>query len=273
LPARLFSAAVTCAAMAYLLAIVGLPVGTLFYEAFAEGWDAFVAALRDENTQHALWLTVKVCAIVVPINTLFGLAAAWVLARQRFVGHGALAAFVNLPMALAPTIAGLLIVLVYSPTLGLLAGPVEASGWQIVFAPPAMVIATLLVTLPLVALELLPTLEQLEVAEEQAAITLGANAWQTFFRVILPAVRWSLVYGIVLCTAKAAGEFGAVSAVSGKTIGETMTLTLHVEQAYTDYETVKAYASSTVLTLLSVGTLILHLILPSQHRSAPATNE
>ncbi|MDB5327079.1 MAG: sulfate transporter permease subunit CysW [Phycisphaerales bacterium] len=275
-------------AVTYLIVIVGLPVGAIFYNAFAEGREAFMDALRDDETQHALKLTVMVCLAVVPLNAIFGLAAAWVLARHRFMGRSALAALVNLPLALAPTIAGLLIVLVYSPSLGLLRWPINtANDWlhahpdwqqrlhfddvQIVFAFPGLFLATLLVTVPLVALEVLPSLEQLDPTEAQAARTLGATGWQTFWRVTLPAIRWSVLYGVVLCTAKAAGEFGAVSGVSGRLIGETNTLTLHIERSYAEWENTKAFASATLLTALSVGTLIVNLLLTRGHAKRSAS--
>ena len=247
--------------VAYLLALVGFPIAAVVYNAFAEGWEAFRDAILDDETQHALRLTLLVCAIVVPLNTIFGLAAAWVLARQRFVCRGTLAAFVNLPLALSPTIVGLLIVLAYSPTIGMLREPVNALHLKILFATPALVLATLLVTMPLVALEVLPSLEHLDGSEEQAAMTLGATAWQTFRKVIFPAIRWSVVYGVVLCLAKAAGEFGAVSGVSGKLIGETNTLTLHIERTYGEWETTQAFASSTLLTGLALITLLINLVL------------
>lgn len=267
---RLLPIVIGLFAVGYLVVIVGLPVGAIFYNAFAEGREAFMDALRDEETQHALKLTVTVCAAVVPLNTIFGLAAAWVLARHHFIGRSALAALVNLPLALAPTIAGLLIVLVYSPSIGLLHGPVEASGAKIVFAWPGLVLATLLVTVPLVALEVLPSLEQLDPTDAQAARTLGATGWQTFWRVTLPAIRWSVLYGIVLCTAKAAGEFGAVSGVSGRLIGETNTLTLHIERSYAEWENTKAFASATLLAALAVGTLVVNLLLTRGHAKRSA---
>lgn len=248
-------------AVAYLLVIVGLPVAAIFKEAFADGWQTFVDAVRDDETQHAMKLTLIVCAIVVPLNTIFGLACAWVLARHRFRGLGLLATFTNLPLAIAPTIAGLLIVLVYSPTIGLFHTPIEASGVKILFAWPGLVLATLLVTLPIVAIEVLPSLEQLDPSEAQAARTLGATGWQTFRKVVLPAIRWSVLYGVVLCTAKAAGEFGAVSATSGRLIGETNTLTLHIERSYAEYDATKAFASSTLLTALALGTIVLNVVL------------
>lgn len=252
-------------AIAYLLIIVGLPVVAIFWQAFAEGREAFVEALRHEETQHALKLTAGVCAVVIPLNTIFGVAAAWILARHHFRFRGLLAAMINLPLALAPTIAGLLIVLVYSPTIGLFHRPVAASGVQILFAFPGLVLATLLVTLPLVALEVLPSLEQLDPAEAQAARTLGATGWQTFRKVVLPAIRWSVVYGVVLCTARAAGEFGAVTSVSGRMIGETNTLTLHIERSYSEFEMTKAFASSTLLTGLAGFTLLVNVLLTRKH--------
>ena len=267
---RILPVLIGLVSVAYLLVIVGLPVASIFKEAFAEGWQAFVDAVKAEDTQHALWLTIKTCAVVVPLNTIFGLACAWVLARHRFRGTSTLAAFVNLPLAIAPTIAGLLIVLVYSPTIGLLHGPVETLelwgahhfpgyNFKILYAFPGIVLSTLLVTLPLVAMEVLPSLEQLDPSEAQAARTLGATGWQTFRKVVLPAIRWSVLYGVVLCTAKAAGEFGSVSTTSGRLIGKTNTLTLHIERSYAEYESTKAYASSVLLTGLAVFTIILNV--------------
>lgn len=271
-------------AVGYLLVIVGLPVGAIVYHALALGTEAFWNALTEDETIHALKLTLAVIAIAVPMNTVFGLAAAWVLARHKFFGKGALAALVNLPIALAPTIAGLFIVLLYSPRkeIGLLARPINAinewlianPSWQqflhidqvqILFAFPSLVLATVLVTMPMVALEVLPTLEQTDPTEAQAARTLGANGWQTFWRVVLPAIRWSVLYGVILCLAKAAGEFGAVSAVSGRLIGETNTLTLHIERSYAEAygpeEEIKAYAPAVVLLSLAVFTLLVSTVM------------
>lgn len=252
--------------LGYLLSIVALPVGVIFYQAFAEGREALWDALTDDETLHALKLTLCVCAVVVPLNTIFGLAAAWILARHQFRGKGLLAAMVNLPLAMAPTIAGLLVVLAYSPTIGLLRAPVNAAGVKILFAFPGLVIATLLVTLPLVALEVLPSLEQIDPTESQAARTLGATGWQTFWRVTLPSIRWSVLYGVVLCTAKAAGEFGSVASVSGMLIGETNTLTLHIERSYAEYETTKAFASASLLTLIAVFTLVVNIVLARRRK-------
>ncbi|MGN6504763.1 MAG: sulfate ABC transporter permease [Tepidisphaeraceae bacterium] len=248
--------------ISYVLLLIGLPVGAVFYNAFLDGWDAFKASITDPETIHAAKLTLSVTALVVPLNALFGLAAAWLLVRDRFIGKSAINLLINLPLAVSPTIMGLMVVLVYSPSVGLLRGLVNRADVQIVFAFPGLVIATLLVTLPLVVREVVPALEVADISEEQAAYILGASKWRTFWRITLPAIRWSLVYGIVLCTAKSVGEFGAVSAVSGHLIGETNTLTLHVERAYADYDSTTAFASATLLMAISLLTLFLQLILP-----------
>jgi sulfate transport system permease protein len=244
-------------AAAYVLALVGLPLANVYAQAFARGVGAFVEGLSSNEALHATRLTLLVVGISVVANTAFGLAAAWIIARHRSIGARIVRTAVDLPLAVSPTVVGLLVLLAWSPNVGLLGGLVRATGARILFAWPGLVLATVLVTLPYVAREVLPALYQLDRAEEEAAHVLGASRWQTFRGVVLPAIRASVLYGVVLCTARAAGEFGAVSVVSGKLIGETNTLTLHVERAYAEYETVAAFAAASLLTTVGILTVVL----------------
>jgi sulfate transport system permease protein len=250
-------AALVLLAAAYVVGLVGLPLANVYGQAFAQGLAAFLAGLAAPEALHAAKLTLLVVGIAVPANTVFGLGAAWVIARREGPAARAVRVAVDLPLAFSPTVVGLLVVLAWSPNLGLLGGPVRASGARILFAWPGLVLATILVTLPYVVREVLPALYQLDPAEEEAAHVLGATRWQTFRRVVFPAIRASVLYGVVLCTARAAGEFGAVSVVSGKLIGETNTLTLHVERAYAEYETVPAFAAATLLTTVGILTVVV----------------
>jgi sulfate/thiosulfate transport system permease protein len=252
--------ALVVAAASYLMLLVGVPLLNVYREAFAGGVSGFVEGISSPEARHAAKLTLLVVAIAVPANTAFGLAAAWVVARRRT----ALARFVrvalDLPLAVSSTVIGLLVVLAWSPTIGLLSGAVRAAQVKVLFAWPALVITTVVVTMPYVAREVLPALYQLERAEEEAATMLGATRWQTFWRVVFPAIRSSVVYGVILCAARAAGEFGAVSVVSGKLIGETNTLTLHVERAYAEYETIPAFAAASLLTSVGIVTVALDVL-------------
>jgi sulfate transport system permease protein len=250
-------AVLVAAAAAYLLLLVGLPLVNVFGEAFAEGLAGFLAGLASPPALHAAKLTLLVVGIAVPVNTAFGLGAAWVIARHRSVAARVVRLTLDLPLAVAPTVIGLLVVLAWSPTIGLMAPLVRGAQLKILFAWPALVLATVLVTLPYVAREVLPALHHVDRAEEEAAMVLGATRWQTFWRVVFPAIRASVLYGVILCAARAAGEFGAVSVVSGKLIGETNTLTLHVERAYAEYESVPAFAAATLLTTVGVATVVL----------------
>jgi sulfate transport system permease protein len=243
-------------AAGYVLALVGLPLANVYGQAFSRGASAFLGGLAAPEAIHAAKLTLLVIAIVVPANTAFGLAAAWVIARRRSVASRMIRLVADLPLAVSPTVVGLLVVLAWSPNVGLLAPLVRATGIRILFAWPGLVLATIVVTLPYVLRELLPALYQLEKAEEEAASVLGATRWQTFWQVVFPAIRASVLYGVILCTARAAGEFGAVSVVSGKLIGETNTLTLQVERAYAEYETVAAFAAASLLTTVGVLTVV-----------------
>jgi sulfate transport system permease protein len=204
---------------------------------------------------HALWLSIVVTAIAVPLNTVFGILCALAIVRRRFRGHGLLNSVVDLPLALSPVVVGLALVLVYGRTGWL--GPAFADwGVRVIFAVPGMVLATIFVSLPFVVREVVPVLRELGDEQEQAAWTLGAGSWQTFRRVTLPAIRWGVAYGVVLTTARSLGEFGAVSVVSGHLSGRTNTLTLHVEERFQSFDPVGTYAASVVLALLAVATLL-----------------
>jgi len=244
-------------AAAYLLFLVGLPLVNVYGEALARGFAGFREGLAAPPARHAVKLTLLVVAIAVPANTAFGLAAAWVIARRRSAAARIVRIAIDLPLAVSSTVIGLLVVLAWSPTIGLLSGVVGASHVKVLFAWPGLVLTTVVVTLPYVAREVLPALYQVDRAEEEAAAVLGASRWQTFWRVIFPAIRSSVLYGVILCAARAAGEFGAVSVVSGKLIGETNTLTLHVERAYAEYESVPAFAAASLLTTVGVLTVAL----------------
>ncbi len=248
------------AAAAYLLLLVGLPIANVYREAFAQGLAGFLDGLASDEARHAAKLTLLVVGLAVPANVALGLAAAWVIARRRSVAARIIRVALDVPLSISPTVIGLLVVLAWSPTIGLLSGAVGASGVKILFAWPGLVLATVLVTLPYVAREILPALYQIDRAEEEAATVLGATRWQTFWRVVFPAIRASVIYGVILCTARAAGEFGAVSVVSGKLIGETNTLTLHVERAYAEYESIPAFAAASLLSTVGVLTVALDVL-------------
>ena len=244
------------AALAYLAAIVAAPVSLVFWRAFEQGLDAAWASVTTPEALHALWLTLVIAAIAVPLNTIFGVLCALAIVRRRFRGHGLVNTVVDLPLALSPVVVGLALVLVYGrngwfgPTLG-------DWGVRVIFALPGMVLATLFISLPFVVREVVPVLREIGDEQEQAAATLGASSWQTFWRVTLPAIRWGIAYGVVLTTARTLGEFGAVSVVSGHLAGRTNTLTLHVEERFQSFDPVGTYAASVVLALLAVATLLV----------------
>jgi sulfate transport system permease protein len=233
-----------------------LPLAVVFQEAFSKGAAAFFHAFQDTYTQRAIWLTLLVAAIAVPLNTVFGLAAAWSLTRFRFRGRSFLVTLIDLPLWVSPVIGGLIYVLVFG-----------AKGWfgtwlidhdiRVIFAVPGIVLATIFVTFPFVARGLIPLMEAQGVKEEEAALTLGANGWQIFRRVTLPKIKWGLLYGAILCNARAMGEFGAVSVVSGHIRGKTNTMPLHIEILYNEYQFAAAFAVASLLALLAILTLIL----------------
>jgi sulfate/thiosulfate transport system permease protein len=240
----------------FLAALLVAPLVTVFAVAFEKGWEAYSASLMDPDTLSAIRLTLVTVLVVVPLNTLFGLAASWSIAKFEFPGKSVLITLIDLPMAVSPVIAGLLFVLLFGKH-GWFGPWLRAHEISIIFALPGMLLATMFVTFPYVARELIPLMQQLGNDEEEAAITLGAGAWMTFFRVTLPKIRWGLVYGIILCNARAMGEFGAVSVVSGHIRGLTNTMPLHIEILYNDYNFVGAFAVASLLTLLAVATLIV----------------
>jgi sulfate/thiosulfate transport system permease protein len=237
-------------ALAYLAALLFVPVGLIFYRTFEHGIGAVWDAITTPAAISAFWLTVEVTAIAVPLNTIFGVVTALALARGRFPGKWLLDALIDLPFAVSPVVIGLALVLVYG-----------ADGWiqlpfQVIFSVPGIVLATIFVSLPFVVREVTPVLREVGDEQEQAAATLGASGWQAFWRITLPSIRWGIAYGVVLSVARCIGEFGAVSVVSGKIAGQTQTLTLLVEQRFTNYDLAGAYAASALLAIIALGTLL-----------------
>ena len=242
-------------ALTYLAALLAVPVALVFWRAFEGGAGEAWAAVTTPEALHALWLSVLIAAIAVPLNTVFGVLCALAIVRRRFRGHGLLNTVVDLPLALSPVVVGLALILVYGRSGWL--GPTLADwGVRVIFALPGMVLATVFISLPFVVREVVPVLREIGDEQEQAASTLGASGWQTFWRVTLPAIRWGIAYGVVLTTARTLGEFGAVSVVSGHIAGRTNTLTLHVEERFQSFDPVGTYSASVVLALLAVGTLL-----------------
>lgn len=244
----------------YLFLVLLVPAVAVFYEAFHQGMEPFLEIVRTREFFHAVKLTLIIAAIAVFLNTVFGLCAAWVIARNQFRGRALLMSILDLPFSISPVVAGLAIVLLYGRN-GWFGSALEAIGIKVIFALPGMAIATIFVTLPFVAREVIPVLEEIGAEQEQAARTLGANDWQIFWRVTLPNIRWGLLYGVLLTNARALGEFGAVSVVSGGIIGRTATLPIFVEQAYKNYQTEAAFSAAVILALLAALTLILKEIL------------
>ena len=238
-------------ALGYLALLLVLPVAMVFRRAFENGAGAAWDSVTTPEAKHAFLITIVIAAIVVPANTVFGVACAIAIVRHRFPGKGLVNAIVDLPLALSPIVVGLAFLLLFG-TGGWLSGV----PFDVVFALPGMVLATIFVSLPFVVREVVPVLREIGVEQEQAASTLGASSWQTFRRVTLPAIRWAVAYGIVLTTARALGEFGAVSVVSGRIVGKTETMTLHVEERFQSFDYVGAYAASVVLAILAVATLV-----------------
>ncbi len=236
--------------------LVAVPLAHVFFQAFSAGVGAyFQKLLGDKDTLHAIFLTLMVSPVAVAMNVVFGIAAAWAIARFEFPGRALLISLIDLPMSISPVVAGLVFMLV----LGLqssLGQWLREHGWQIIFAPPGLVLATAFITFPLVARELVPLLEAEGADEEMAALSLGANGWAMFWRVTLPNLRWGLLYGIILCNARAMGEFGAVHVVSGRISGQTDTLPLRVEKLFQEYDIQGAFAAASVLTLVAILTLI-----------------
>ncbi len=253
-------------AFTYLGAILVGPLALVFYRTFENGFGAAWDALSTPETVNAFKLTLIITAIAVPLNTVFGIAFALVIVRRRFRGKGLMNAFVDLPLALSPVVVGLALFLLYGREGWF--GFLGDHGIQILFSLPAMVIATIFVSLPFVAREVVPTLREIGDEQEQAARTLGASAWQTFRRVTLPAIRWAVVYGVILTTARCLGEYGAVAVVSGRLQGETETATLRVEERYESFDVAGAYAISIVLALMAVIVLVAMTVIRPREETA-----
>ena len=253
------------AALAYVVLMVILPLGAVLFEALKKGGEVWLAAVAQPDARSSIWLTLLVAAIVVPLNTAFGIAAAWAISKFDFPGKTILIALIELPFSVSPVVSGLVFVLIFG-----------AQGWfgpwlaehdiHIIFAIPGIVLATLFVTFPFVGRQLIPLMTSQGRAAEEAALTLGASGWQTFLHVTLPNIRFGLLYGVLLCNARAMGEFGAVSVVSGHIRGETNTMPLQVEALYNDYDFVAAFAVASLLTFLALVTLALKSGLEWRHR-------
>jgi sulfate/thiosulfate transport system permease protein len=246
-------------AVGFLAIFLFLPLAIVFATAFQKGISFYIRTFRDSDTQAAIRLTLLAAAIAVPLNVVFGVAAAWLIGKFEFFGRSLLITLIDLPFSVSPVVAGLVFVLLFG-LQGLLGPWLIAHGVRIVFAVPGIVLATIFVTFPFVARELLPMIQSQGNDEEEAALTLGAGGWQTFFRVTLPNVKWALIYGVILCNARAMGEFGAVSVVSGHIRGLTDTMPLHIEILYNDYQFVAAFAVASLLALLALATLVVKTI-------------
>jgi sulfate transport system permease protein len=243
-------------ALAFLLLFLVLPLAAVFTEALRKGFGAYFDALKEPDAWAAIRLTLITAAIAVPLNLVFGVAAAWCIAKYEFRGKAFLTTLVDLPFSVSPVVAGLIYVLVFGAQ-GWLGPWLAANGIKIIFAVPGIVLATVFVTFPFIARELIPLMQAQGNEEEQAAIVLGATGWQTFWYVTLPNIKWGLIYGVILCNARAMGEFGAVSVVSGHIRGQTNTMPLHVEILYNEYQSVAAFAVASLLALLAVVTLVI----------------
>ncbi len=244
-------------AFAFLALFLLMPLIAVFYEAFKGGVELYLKTFTDDYAVAAILLTLKVAAISVPMNLIFGIAAAWVITKYSYRGKSLLVTVLDLPFAVSPVIAGLIFVLIFSRTHGWLAEYLDKSNIKIIFAVPGIALATIFVTLPFIARELVPLMQAQGRDEEYAALTLGAGGWRTFFTVTLPNIKWGLFYGVVLCNARAMGEFGAVAVVSGNIRGQTSTMPLYIEMLYNEYQSVAAFTLASILSLLALFTLVL----------------
>ena len=252
-------------AISYLFLVQYIPAINVFFEAFKRGSGPFLSNLAKPEFLHAAWLTLLLAVISIPLNAVFGLCAAWAIARHKFPGRAIVLSIIDLPFSISPVVAGLMIVLLYGKQ-GWFGPWLEALDIKIIFAFPGMVMATAFVSMPFVAREVIPILEEFGKDQEEAARTLGANDWQIFWRVTLPSIRWGLLYGLILTNARAMGEFGAVSVVSGNIANTTQSLPLFVEDAYKQYETEAAFSAAVILALLAVVTLVLKEIIERKTR-------
>ncbi|MFC5067220.1 sulfate ABC transporter permease subunit CysW [Flaviflagellibacter deserti] len=250
-------------ALAFLSIFIVLPLVTVFQQAFARGWDVYAAAITDPDALHAIKLTLTAAVIAVVLNVVFGLVMAWAVAKFEFKGKSFLITLIDLPFSVSPVVAGLIFVLLFGAQ-GFFGSWFIDHDIKIIFALPGIVLATVFVTFPFVARELIPLMQEQGTAEEEAAISLGASGWSTFFRVTLPNVKWALLYGVLLCNARAMGEFGAVSVVSGHVRGETNTMPLHIEILYNEYQFSASFAVASLLAFLALVTLVLKTVLENR---------
>ncbi len=251
-------------ALVFMFLFLVLPLAAVFTEALRKGLDAYLEALKEPDAWSAIRLTLITAAVAVPLNLVFGVAAAWAIAKYEFKGKSLLTTLVDLPFSVSPVVAGLIYVLMFGAQ-GWFGPWLQANDIKIVFAVPGIILATVFVTFPFIARELIPLMQAQGSDEEQAAIVLGATGWQTFWRVTLPNIQWGLLYGVILCNARAMGEFGAVSVVSGHIRGQTNTMPLHVEILYNEYQSVAAFAVASMLALLALVTLAIKSVIEWRH--------
>lgn len=250
-------------AVLFLVLLIGLPIAAVFAEAFRKGIEAYIEGISSHDAISAIKLTLLVAAIAVPLNVVFGILASWAIAKFDFTGKQILITFIDLPFSVSPVISGLIYVLLFGAHSMVGHWFIEHN-IQIIFAVPGLVIATIFITFPFVARELIPLMQEQGTEEEEAAILLGASGWQTFWKITLPNIKWGLLYGVLLCNARAMGEFGAVSVVSGHIRGKTNTIPLHVEILYNEYNFSAAFAVASLLTILALITLILKRMVESK---------
>jgi sulfate transport system permease protein len=243
-------------ALAFMTLFLFVPLATVFYEALKKGWEVYLAAITEPDALSAIQLTLLAAVISVPLNLVFGVAAAWAIAKFEFHGKNVLLTLIDLPFSVSPVIAGLIYVLVFG-LQGWFGSWLIDNDMKVIFAVPGIVLATVFVTFPFVARELIPLMQAQGIEQEEAARVLGASGWQMFWRVTLPNVKWALLYGVILCNARAMGEFGAVSVVSGHIRGQTNTMPLHIEIVYNEYQFAAAFAVASLLALLALVTLVL----------------
>lgn len=264
---RWVKVALISVALAFMFLFLILPLATVFTEALRKGFDAYWAALQEPDAWSAIRLTLLTAAIAVPLNLVFGIAAAWAIAKYEFRGKAFLTTLVDLPFSVSPVVAGLIYVLMFGAQ-GWFGPWLQAHDIKIIFAVPGIILATIFVTFPFIARELIPLMQAQGNDEEQAAVVLGATGWQTFWYVTLPNIKWGLIYGVILCNARAMGEFGAVSVVSGHIRGQTNTMPLHVEILYNEYQSAAAFAVASLLALLALVTLALKSVVEWRHARA-----
>jgi sulfate transport system permease protein len=251
--------------LGFMTLFLFVPLATVFHEALKKGWDVYLAAITEPDALSAIKLTLVAAGISVPLNLAFGLAAAWAIAKFEFRGKNVLLTLIDLPFSVSPVIAGLIYVLVFG-LQGWFGAWLQAHDMKVIFAVPGIVLATVFVTFPFVARELIPLMQAQGIEQEEAARVLGAGGWQIFWRVTLPNVKWALLYGVILCNARAMGEFGAVSVVSGHIRGQTNTMPLHIEIVYNEYQFAAAFAVASLLALLALVTLLLKYLVEQRVR-------